>query len=54
MEAAIKTERLATSGGLSDWVKGTVVNSEAQRMSAMVAKMEDQAKNQAPSGVKEI
>ena len=55
-------EELAQAIQIEDWsqvrlshrLKGAAANSGAQRMSALAAKMEDQAENQAPGRIKEM
>jgi len=51
---AIQAEDWSAVRQLSHRMKGAAANSGAQRMSAMVARMEDQAENQAPGQVKEL
>ena len=51
---AIQAEDWSEVRQLSHRMKGSAANSGAQRMSAMVARMEDQAEDQAPGQVKEL
>ena len=51
---AIQAEDWSEVRQLSHRMKGAAANSGAQRMSAMVARMEDQAEVQAPGQVKEV
>ena len=54
MEAAIETEDWPGVRRLSHRMKGATANSGVQRMSAMVAKTEDQANSWAPGRVKRL
>ena len=51
---AIQAEDWSEVRRLSHRMKGAAANSRAQRMSAMAARMEDQAEDQAPGQVKEL
>ena len=51
---AIQAEDWSEVRQLSHRMKGAAANSGAQRMSAMVARIEDQAEDQAPGQVKEL
>ena len=51
---AIQAEDWSAVRQLSHRMKGAAANSGAQRMSAMVARIEDQAEDQAPGQVKEL
>ena len=51
---AIQAEDWSAVSRLSHRMEGAAANSGAQRMSAMVARMEDQAEAQAPGQVKEL
>ena len=51
---AIQIEDWSQVRRLSHRMKGAAANSGAQRMSVMAARMEDQAKSQAPDRVKEM
>ena len=51
---AIQIEDWSQVRRLSHRMKGAAANSEGQRMSAMAARLEDQAESQVPDGVKEM
>ena len=51
---AIQAEDWSEVRRLSHRMKGAAANSGAQRMSALAARMEDQAESQAPGQVKEL
>jgi CheY-like chemotaxis protein/HPt (histidine-containing phosphotransfer) domain-containing protein len=51
---AIQAEDWSQVSRLSHRMKGTAANSGAQRMSALAARMEDQAQSQAPGRIKEL
>jgi len=51
---AIQIEDWSQVSRLSHRMKGAAANSGAQRMSALAAKMEDQAESQAPGRIKEM